>query len=142
MSRISPPAEYEKSVVEILIARGIFAHKYQVLTFAAALGYRSSQKAALSKKGEAIRLSVFQNHGEDLAVDVIGLASSKNLEEISNDKENRRAAVFEEYAHSGLILMQQECFESGDDAKAGMLRLIKRWLLDSDAGPEAVDKLW
>ena len=142
MNRIRPPVEFEKSVVEPLLTSGLFSYKYQVITFAAALGYRAGSRRKLDKPGEGIRIEYFQNHGESLAIDVIALAESDDLADIAESKDEERSKLFEEYACGGLALIHQECFDSSLSAEEALLRLVKRYATTTEGRDQAVEDLW
>jgi dnd system-associated protein 4 len=69
--RIAPPGAPElEETLDMLVGEGtgtrsLFKSKQKALMFAAAVGWRIKTKTTLEKRGEPIRLSVFQSALDD-----------------------------------------------------------------------------
>lgn len=128
MIRVSPPFELEKTVIEPLLKQSIFPTKYKAMAFAGALGLFHKKREPLGKRGEGISLEYFQTHGDAAVIDVIALASLtlKSTDELllmDTARIKERVQVFEEYAHGGLKMIRQACFEESDSILDGILHL-------------------
>ena len=135
--RVRPPDAFS-GVLEGLISAGAFSSKYEVLAFAAALGYRAGAAAKLGKAGEGIRREQFEGAGLDFVWDVAAIAKSGDLLLAANERIDERIDIFEAFACGGLQLLQTECFEGGSDALEGLMRLVTRYAL-VDAEPSYAD---
>lgn len=126
--RIYPPKNLE-DVLEKLTSVGpstpvqIFSTKQKALMYAAALGYFRNERTKLESRGEGIRYDIFQKALDDGFIDALAIAEKTDLEILSEERENERAEIFEEYAYTGLIEMEKVCFEKEGDPLENLIRL-------------------
>lgn len=110
--------------------KGAFRHMVDLLTFAAALGYSRKSRLPLkepAKSPDPIRQSVFQSHGYDTVLNLLAAADSFDPAVLANsdEMEDRRVTVFEEYANGGLELIAKELKGSTDALQSILLLLAK-----------------
>jgi dnd system-associated protein 4 len=117
--RIRPPKDKETLIQRLLLdtKEGPFETRYQVLVFAASLGWANSRREPLEAAGEGIRYELFRRHGTiEAFIDSLGvLSTTKQGDELIVDASimdasqlQKRINVFEEYANGGLALIQGE----------------------------------
>ena len=136
--RVRPPKKLEKTVVEPLLQGKYFSLKYEVMTFAAALGYRAGESDKIEAYGEGIRYSYFRSdHQHDLAFDVIGVDKAEELGAIASERINERIEAFEGYAAAGLRMIRDACFSGDQSAFKGLVQLVADYgLVDEEEGDE------
>lgn len=148
--RVRIREELEEDVVDPLIKHGYFKHKYEVVAFAAALGFRAERAADPGKaSNKAIRLEYFRENGFDLAINVIALEEGANpeaddserLARIGEDHLDSRLRTFERYASGGLEILKRECFESEGVVLDGLLRLIEQYAVEKTGDAAEADDL-
>lgn len=93
--------------------KGFFRHMVDILAFSAALGYARNNRSPLNepaKVPDPIRHSVFQTHGYDTIINLLAVSDSEDPGILANrdDMEDKRAAIFEEYANGGLEILDRE----------------------------------
>ena len=89
---------------------GPFATKVDVLCFAASYGAYNNASEKLDHPSEPIRFEIFENRGYATLFDLLAIFRTENpsILENSDEAEDRRATVFEEYANGGLRLLDVE----------------------------------
>lgn len=118
--RIAPPGSPElEETLDALVGEGtgsrsLFKSKQKALMFAAALGWKLKTKTALEKRGEPIRLSVFQSALDDGFLNSLAIAETGDLKVLGDDREEERIRYFEEYAHTGLVEIRRILDRPGD----------------------------
>lgn len=139
--RIRPPKDKEELIQRLISDEGPFSTKWEVLVFAAALGWSKERKEPLEKPGEGIRYGLFANYATVAAlIDSLGILHSPNDASImSDDRLGERISVFEEYANGGLAIIQGElnatqsrpidvllglCREAGTQSKSDLRSLF------------------
>ena len=126
--RIYPPEAFE-GILDKLVdnAKGekvpIFETKAVALVFAAALGYREGKRTIVNKKGSGIRFDIFEKAEVDVFFNALSVVEKQDLKILSTEHEEERATIFEEYAHTGLIRINKECFESTGDPVDTLVRM-------------------
>lgn len=106
----------------------VFSSLAEVLAFAAALG--ASRKFGVPFQETAkdpIRLEVFNRHGHDTLINLLAVYHEDDAAVLSNteEMEERRALIFEEYANGGLQVLRKELAVSGDYLKDILLLIQK-----------------
>jgi dnd system-associated protein 4 len=112
--------------------RGPFESKAQVMAFAAACGIHHGKPLPLTKgTGEPIRYEIFEREGFDTMINIIAVCFTNDIKVLNrNDEmEDRRAAIFEEFANRGLELLQNKLKGEIDYTQALLLLLMR--FLDS-----------
>lgn len=94
--------------------RSLFKSKQKALMFAAAVGWRIKPRITLEKRGEPIRLSVFQSALDDGFINSLAVAETGDLKVLGDDREEERIKCFEEYAHAGLVEIRRLLDRPGD----------------------------
>lgn len=114
MRRIQRARDKEK-IVEALCgsSNAIFTEIWQLLLFAAAVGYRHQRREKLSDadSGKAINPQLFEKSPGGLGFQyLLALVADKSAEHLSSSEENDdfRITLFEEYANGGLALLGEE----------------------------------
>jgi len=104
---------------------GPFRQKSDVITFAAAYGFRKGARRPFSESLEPIRLEVFERRGHDLAIYLLAFAETKDPTILAPSDEAlaRRVTIFEEYANGGLEFLRRE-LQGLDDPLPRLLLLI------------------
>lgn len=109
--RIRVPADKVDFIESMLkTEKGPFELKAQVLGFAAAYGAKNGERLPFSKTGEPIRYSVFVGEKLDTLINMLAITHTKDPKVLGrNDAmEDLRATIFEEFANSGLLLLEQK----------------------------------
>lgn len=132
--RVRPPADLEREVAAKLKRDGYFETKASAVLFAAAVGFHHGRREPLTTPGEGIRLEYF---GEDVKfIDMVAAADPQNdlgLRILLRENYRQRTEIFEEYAHGGLLLIQERCFKGQMDILEGLMALIEN--RDEDDSP-------
>jgi dnd system-associated protein 4 len=111
--RIRVPADKVEFIESMLkTAKGPFEIKAQVLGFAAAYGSKYGERLPIKKasSGEAIRYSVFVGEKMDTLVNLLAITHTGDPKVLarSDEMEDLRATIFEEFANSGLSLLEDK----------------------------------
>lgn len=151
-TRIAPPREYEEFLDDLTetdaakrrdhpevfrLAAPIFETKQKALMFAAALGKFLKRPAPSGggKRGEAIRMTIFEKASDDAYLSALAVAENGALEMLAPAKEADRVALFESYLVEGLAELKRTCLASGDP----LLNLVKLTLDARVAVPAEVE---
>ena len=105
--RICPPNEYQTLLTTLVSEQQIFETKQKALMFAAALGAYRGEREELKKKGEGIRIDIFQRAIDDTFIDALAVAVTNDLSVLSADRSEERITIFEESAAAGLKEIQK-----------------------------------
>ncbi|DAC17231.1 MAG TPA: DNA phosphorothioation-associated protein 4 [Candidatus Poseidoniales archaeon] len=109
--RIRVPADKVDFIESMLkTAKGPFELKAQVLGFAAAYGSKYGERLPFSKTGEPIRHSVFVGEKLDTLINLLTITHTGDPKVLarSDEMEDLRATIFEEFANSGLALLENK----------------------------------
>ena len=119
--------------------RGPFSLKVDVLAFAASYGAKLGKSAKMGEvtKGP-IRQEVFFTHNYGNLFDLLAVhkTSDANVLGSSDDAQDKRASIFEEYAKAGLERMRQES-KGAIDLTDYILSLVARYREDKEPGDHA-----
>ena len=91
--------------------KGLFNYQYDVLSFAAVLGANKNRKLPLGETSkDPIRQEVFNRQGYDTIINLLAVFNSNdpNILADSDEMEDKRATIFEEYANGGLEILREE----------------------------------
>lgn len=112
-------ARDKESVIEALCSgeSAIFIEIWQVMLFAAALGYRRGRKLKLGEvdSGKAILPALFDKSAAGPGFQyLLTLVTDANAEHLADNESNDevRVTLFEQYANGGLALMLEELEKS------------------------------
>jgi dnd system-associated protein 4 len=109
--RIRVPAD-KVEFIEFMLktAKGPFELKAQALGFAAAYGAKYGERASFTKSGEPIRYSVFVGEKLDTLINMLAITHTGDPKVLSrsDEMEELRALIFEEFANSGLALLGEK----------------------------------
>lgn len=110
--RIRVPANKVDFIESMLkTAKGPFELKAQVLGFAAAYGVKHGERLPLSKgTGEPIRYDVFVREKLDTLINLLAITHTGDPKILSrsDEMEEERSLIFEEFANSGLALLEDK----------------------------------
>lgn len=107
--RIRVPADKAEFMESMLkTAKGSFELKAQAMGFAAAYGAKYGERSPFSKSGEPIRYSVFVGEKLDTLINMLAITHTGDPKVLarSDKMEELRALIFEEFANSGLALLE------------------------------------
>lgn len=114
--------------------KSIFPTIREFMCFAAALGFQSGRRTALSDERLEIDARNFENNDEAVSLMyLIGLADSKDMSILCADSEEKLAVIFEEYAETGFGKIASWVAEHASDPngdEAVVLGMIGDKLLD------------
>ncbi len=111
--RIRVPADKVDFIESMLkTAKGPFELKAQVLSFAASYGAKYGERLSITKasSGESIRYGVFAGEKLDTLINLLAIThmGDPNVLARSEEMEDLRATIFEEFANSGLSLLEEK----------------------------------
>ncbi len=129
-SRVRHPRKYE-DLFNLLIDKNIFSSKAQIILLAAAIGYNEGEKTSFSDKEslEPIRIATFDNMGRifPTILNTIAIAETGDTKILSSDRFDDRIRIFEEYACTGLAILQRVASDP-NEILDNLLHLIKNQL--------------
>jgi dnd system-associated protein 4 len=109
--RVRRPLEHQELIGRLTAKEGgPFLHYWQVLVFAAALGWSRGRQDPFEKSDEPIRYGMFNSSATVSAmIDSMGvLAQSEDAGIMADERLPERIKAFEEYANGGLAIIQGE----------------------------------
>lgn len=114
--RIRVPANkvaFLKSLLNEDDGKGPFRYQVDVLAFAASLAARRDKDGGVPFKEatkEPIRKDIFERQGYDTLINLLAVYNTGDSEVLadSDQMEDRRATIFEEYANAGLAILEGE----------------------------------
>jgi len=135
--RVRRPLKHQELISRLTVKEdGPFLHYWQVLTFAAALGWSRGRRESFDKTEEPIRYGMFNNSATVAAlIDAMGVLETPDDPGImSDDRLPERIRVFEEYANGGLGIIQGE-LNSGAHVRPMdvILNLCRRGMTQSES---------
>lgn len=110
-------------------SQGPFDEYYDALVFAATLAASRNQSTPLGKTSKdrpaPIRMEVFARQDLDTVINILAVYKSDDPNVLANtdEMEDRRATIFEEYANAGLEILQNELAGSPSYSEHIMLML-------------------
>ena len=119
--------EFIQTLLDTSESTGPFRTQADVLAFAAALGARHDQSAEFDETMEPIRPEVFTRQGHDMLINLLAVNKASEAKVLANSEEmeDLRAKVFEEYANAGLSLLRGN-LKGELDFTEGLMLLLKR----------------
>ncbi len=143
--RIRVPSD-KMGVVERLVASdsttGPFRLQADVLAFAAALGAaREVSKPFEESPKEPIRQEVFERHGYGTLMGMLAVnkEQSPSLLADTDEMDDRRATIFENYANAGLEILREELKGAVDDTEVVLMLLTKERRAEDEEEDEDFD---
>lgn len=137
--RIRVPLE-KTDFIEVLLktANGPFELKAQVLGFAASYGAKFGERLAFTKSGEPIRYGVFVDKKLDTLINLLAITHTGDPKVLarSDEMEDLRAKIFEEFANSGLSLLEERL--RGEVKYTSALLLLMKDSKHTDAEDESL----
>ena len=126
-TRVRRPAEFEEMLSELRDA-GIFPTFKDALVFAAALGFRRGNRKSFQKSSEPIDLGVFSGTYDQTIMSIIAIEETGDPKLLapSDEAEEKRILIFQEYANGGLEIMKREISDGKQGWREGLLSLIHR----------------
>jgi len=120
--RIHIPKEHEEFINRLCNANdeeynGPFKTKADALAFAAAYGASLGKRIELSETvRDPIRKVVFDSAGYSTLINLLAVADTENpnVLAITDEKEDERATIFEEYANGGLTSLSSDLANSSN----------------------------
>lgn len=140
--RIHIPKEHEEFINRLCNANdeeynGPFKTKADALAFAAAYGASLGKRIELSETvRDPIRKVVFDSAGYGTLINLLAVADTENpnVLAITDEKEDERATIFEEYANGGLTHLAQVCANDTNLANSILLIVNQSKPKDMDQG--------
>ncbi len=129
--RIRVPKDKEALIVKLTKSDdgtgGIFQTRAHLMTFAAVYGFNKGARVPFPDSLEPIRQEVFARQGHDTIINLLALAATEDPKCLAqtDEAENLRATVFEEYANGGLDRLRSE-LHGVDDPLEHLLLLIQQ----------------
>jgi dnd system-associated protein 4 len=108
--RIRRPVEFEKMLNE-LRDKGIFKTYKDALVFCACLGRKRNKRVEFKKTSEPIHLSIFGSDFDKMVLNSLAVAEDSDPSLLSDEKEDDKIKIFEEYACGGLEILKNEIFD-------------------------------
>ncbi len=103
--RVRQPKKYEQ-LFEILWQQNdesVFSSKAELMLLAAGIGFKEGKRTSFSESLEPIRISTFDNlKFFYMLFNTIAVAETGDINILANEKLNERVIIFEEYACTGL----------------------------------------
>ena len=133
-SRVRHPKKFEKLFDLLCDNKKFFNSKAQIILLAAAIGYNQGKRTPFNDKEslEPIRIATFENLGDGgkiftTVLNTLAIAETGDIEILSSDKFDERILIFEEYACTGLEVLQQLEYDP-NEILDNLLHLIKNQL--------------
>lgn len=106
---------------------GPFSTKVDLLCFAASYAASKNSSSSVKTPQEPIRREVFDNRGYASLFDLLAIHKTQDPSVLENteEAEDRRATIFEEYANAGLIMLEEETKGSVDLTEELALKMSK-----------------
>ena len=119
-----------RPLIDALIESGSFPAMYHVLAFAAALGVKEPSAGRRRLEGpsaDPIKQSYFDENGFETLIDLLAMWSEKTPDVFDGSDENEdiRATIFEEYANGGLNFLSSK-LEGQYDKTAGIMLILNQ----------------
>lgn len=132
-----------KSLREGEDSTGPFQSYADILVFAASLGMQRQLKKPISdysKEIDPIRQDIFGGKGYDQAINLIAIAETGDPTILANNSEaeSERIKIFEEYANSGLEILESELKGSSNYAES-ILFLLDKLINKKDSEEDEFD---
>lgn len=139
--RVKVPASKEdiiKQLVKSESTRGPFNLRADVLTFAAVLGLKEKKRIPFTESLEPIRQDVFNRNGYDTVINLIAVAETNDpkILLISEEEEDLRITIFEEYANGGLEYLLGELRGAVDPLEHLLLLISQERTQRDESGEE------
>jgi len=126
----------------------IFKTKQKAMMFAAALGYRVKKRTPFEQRdaSQAIRHEYFQKVSDDGFMFALAIATADKLEVLADEDEEEVVTIFEEYANTGLLEIEQKVMTNTKplDALVNLILEARHQKGPTDLlgiDPEILDKL-
>lgn len=116
-ARIKVAKDKANLVKELKISNNLnapFSNYVDIIVFAAALGVKHKKRVPLADFSKAepapIPREQFINNGYDMVINLLAICETKdkNILTYTQDSNNERHTIFEEYANGGLEILQDE----------------------------------
>lgn len=122
--RVRRPKKFESFLKELTREKGVFKTYKDVMVFAACLGYHRGKRVPFDKSSEPINLQVFSGKFDLMVMNTIGIAELDDPYIMSNNREDEKVAIFEEYACGGLEIMENEVGQGKLLIDEGLINLV------------------
>jgi len=115
----------KREIIETLQEIDVYEHYYEVLFFAAAVGYKEQKKSKIKKPmGDPIPFETFKNITNFPGLYyLIGLSEFGSEEALKKENEREVVEIFQEYANGGLEVLS-EYFETQKPIRSTLLNFI------------------
>jgi len=95
----------DKDQIMSVLADNVFGTYWEVMVFAASLGYSHKRRVTFTEVSEPVRFSTFANNGLEYFPNLLALATEKEASILADSKFEERLKMFEEYANGGLEIL-------------------------------------
>lgn len=118
----------------------VFTTKQKLLMFAAGLGWKAKKRTEIDKRGTAIRFDIFEKALDDSFVNALAIAEKKNLEILAPENDEERAKIFEEYAHTGIKIIKERCFDVSGEPLDILMQITDENRIEKDSELPGMDE--
>jgi dnd system-associated protein 4 len=123
--RVRRPVEYELMLNE-LRDKGVFKTYKDALIFSASLGKARNKRVEFTKSSEPINLSIFSLDDDKMVLNSIAVDEDSDPYLLSDDREDEKILIFEEYACGGLEILKNEIYDLKLDWEKSLISMIFR----------------
>ena len=122
--RVRRPQNFDAFLQELTREQGIFKTYKDALVFAACLGFSRDKRVSFDKSSEPINLQVFGAHFDQMVINVLAVANEGDPFIMSDEREDEKIRLFEEYACGGLEIMHNEVGQGPLRMDEGLLKMV------------------
>ena len=119
--------ETKSALLERLVHReeGVFETYKDAMVFVAALAASRNESKPFEKSDEPIDYTTFaRNSDQEALFQLLSIYNKGDLQLLAEGHANDRLIIFEEYAHAGLELLEQEMATSKKSIREVVLKLV------------------
>lgn len=112
--RLSRPKRFEDLFKRLATGDDkVFPYQYDVLTFAAVLGYRKGRRAPVGESMDRLTENIWRGKSVEEIAWIIHALKDGETSSLSDQLWPERMKIFEEYAAGGLEILQEEFDRAG-----------------------------
>jgi dnd system-associated protein 4 len=121
--RVRRPVQFEVMLNE-LRDKGIFKTYKDALVFSACLGKKRNKRVPFAKSSEPVHLSIFSGDFDKMVINSIAVAEDEDAFLLSEEREDEKIKIFEEYACGGLEILKNEIWDLKNDWEKSIIYLM------------------
>lgn len=123
--RVRRPAQFEEMLNE-LREKGIFKTYKDALVFSACLGKKRNKRVPFAKSSEPVHLSIFSGDFDKMVINAIAVSEDDDAYLLSEEREDEKIKIFEEYACGGLEVLKNEIWDLKNDWEKSLVAMMLR----------------